>query len=172
MTLSQDFDKLASEWVAATAYLSSVTKMAEHPACHRIIGMGQDVIPLVLDRMARESAKRAGPDPRWFEVLRTLTGADPTPQDGCGNTRKMGEHWLTWGKENGYDAKLLTEWCLHEIRDDSPSCDFCRNTGTKLTPLGAEVAAIIWQIVEEVEELRDRAGEYSVDDVRSCGPVR
>lgn len=170
--MQQDFDKLASQWAIDTAYLSSVTKMAEHPACQQIIAMGQDVIPLVLERMAREAATPAGASPRWFWVLGTFTDANPVPECDRGKVRKMGEAWLAWGKRNGHDTKLLTEWCLHEGKGDSPRCDACRNTGTKLSPLGAEVAAIVWQILEEMEELRYRAGVHSVDDVRSCGPVR
>jgi hypothetical protein len=48
------FCELAREWKQATAYTSSVTEMVTHPSYQRIIGLGQDAIPLLVAELRRE----------------------------------------------------------------------------------------------------------------------
>jgi hypothetical protein len=74
---------------------SSGAKLAEHAAYQQIIGMGPEVVPLLLRELARD------PD-HWFRVLHALTGVDPVPPESRGKVREMAEAWLRWGRKQGY----------------------------------------------------------------------
>ena len=88
------FGKLASDWRAETAHLSSLTAKVAHPAYLRIIGLGPAVLPLILRRLEAEPAY-------WFTALRSLTGQNPVGADAAGNFNAMREAWLDWGRSRG-----------------------------------------------------------------------
>ena len=81
------FDQLAQEWRAETQYLSSTTQIATHPAYQRIIGLGPQVIPLILAELER----RPG---HWAWALKALTGEDPAPPEAQGRVAATAEAWL------------------------------------------------------------------------------
>lgn len=89
------FESLAREWRAETSHLSSTTEMCLHHAYQAIIGMGEDVLPMLLAEM--ESA----PD-HWDWALSAVTGLDPVPEEHYGDIDKIAEIWVLWGKESGY----------------------------------------------------------------------
>jgi hypothetical protein len=93
--LAQVFEQLAATWRADTLYLSSTTEIATHPAYQRIIGLGPQVIPLILGELQKQ------PD-HWFWALRALTGEDPVPPADAGRVPAMAAAWLKWGRENGW----------------------------------------------------------------------
>ncbi len=93
--LSEEFHRLREKWKAETAHLSSVTKIVMHPSYQRIIGMGQDVIPLILAELEKE------PD-LWFWALTAITGDNPISPEQRGQIRGITESWLRWGRERGY----------------------------------------------------------------------
>ncbi|HEY1192452.1 MAG TPA: hypothetical protein VGE74_32815 [Gemmata sp.] len=95
--LTAAFRALADEWRAATRFLSSTTDIAMHPAYQRIIGLGPQVLPLILGELAKQ------PEP-WFWALAALTGEDPVPAADKGRGRAMADAWLKWGRENGWIA--------------------------------------------------------------------
>lgn len=86
------FENLADEWEAATAFESVVTRQAIHPAYQRIIGMGEDVVPLILRRLRREPLQ-------WFWALTAITGQDPA--EGTATADAAAEAWLDWGRAQG-----------------------------------------------------------------------
>lgn len=90
-----EFVALATKWRSETAHLSSVTQIAMHPAYQRIIGMGRDVIPFVLEDLRDNGG-------HWYWALQSLTGETPVPDDAAGNVREMKAAWLQWGSESGY----------------------------------------------------------------------
>ena len=90
--VSDTFARLARKWKAETAFLSSATKMAMHPAYQEIIGLGQSAVPLLLGELASD------PD-HWFWALEAITGIDPVPAADRGYMRKMTEAWLKWGQD-------------------------------------------------------------------------
>jgi hypothetical protein len=94
-SVEQKFQRLAAVWRAETDYLSSVTKMVNHPAYQEIIGMGSDVVPSLLRDLQKEPE-------HWFAALRAITGAQPVPPEDRGQIGKMAEAWLRWAKEHGY----------------------------------------------------------------------
>ncbi len=62
-SLSDRFARLASEWRSRTACFSSVQDMATDPGYQSIIGMGKEVVPLLLGALASR------PD-HWFWALK------------------------------------------------------------------------------------------------------
>ena len=88
------FETLARRWKAETRFESSSTKLFLHPAYQQIIGMGRDVVPLLLASLAR------GPD-HWSWALQAITGADPVPPEARGNLRQMAAAWLDWARRAG-----------------------------------------------------------------------
>ena len=64
-TTDQRFRELVRQWKEATQFVSSVTDMVTHPAYQQIIGMGKDVLPLILAELRRE------PD-HWFWALQAI----------------------------------------------------------------------------------------------------
>lgn len=91
----QRFLDLVAIWKRERGPHSSSAGLAEHPAYQQIIGMGPEVIPLLLRELERE------PD-HWFRALHALTGANPVPRESRGNVREMAAAWLRWGREQGY----------------------------------------------------------------------
>ena len=89
------FYTLANQWREETGHLSSVTQMANHSAYRKIIGMGEAVIPLLLNELVEY------PD-HWFMALQSISGDNPVPEEYAGRFLKMSEYWLEWGREKGY----------------------------------------------------------------------
>ena len=90
------FRDLVMVWKRERGPYSSSAQLAEHPAYQQIIGMGANVVPLVLAELERV------PD-HWFRALHALTGADPVPPACRGNIRAMADAWLCWAREQGYE---------------------------------------------------------------------
>jgi len=88
------FEQLAEQWKAATAFLSSTTAMVNHPAYRAIIALGPLVVPLLLRDLERESV-------HWFEALQAITGDDPVPREHWGKIADMRADWLAWGRQRG-----------------------------------------------------------------------
>lgn len=88
------FRSLAEKWKDETKLYSSFTDIVLHPAYQRIIGLGGDVVPLIL----RDLHQNGG---HWFWALEALTGQNPCTEEDAGRVKKMTQAWLTWGKENG-----------------------------------------------------------------------
>ena len=91
------FARLAAEWKAGTKYLSSTTAICTHPAYQRIIGLGPQVIPLVLAELEAATG-------HWFWALSALTGENPVGADDAGRVEAMRAAWLRWGRDNGWIA--------------------------------------------------------------------
>ncbi len=90
------FVRLVEQWRVERGAKSSLSDMILCPSYLRIIGMGEEALPLVLRQLKSE-----GDDPdHWFTALEAITGQDPVPKDAYGDTVKMAEAWLLWAKEN------------------------------------------------------------------------
>lgn len=88
----QEFEKLVDRWERETATCSSLHEMILHDAYQQIIGLGPNVVPLILERM------RAEPN-HWFWALQALTRASPA--DGSETVSEATDAWLTWGRSEG-----------------------------------------------------------------------
>jgi hypothetical protein len=93
--LVSDFNKLSGQWEQERPRGSDVLEMIMHPSYQRIIGMGHDVVPLLLKELDRKPE-------HWFWALHAITGADPVPPESQGNLKQMAASWVTWGKQQGY----------------------------------------------------------------------
>ena len=93
--LEDTFNELSEKWRCETHFLSATDDIVLHPAYQSIIGMGREVIPLLLRELQRKPS-------HWFWALRSITREDPVRPEDAGNIRKMTEAWLNWGRERGY----------------------------------------------------------------------
>lgn len=94
--LARRFAQLAERWKRETLVVSSVEVMSTHPAYQQIIGMGPEVLPLLLHELAESPH-------HWFWALRSITGEDPVQAQHRGRLSEMANDWLTWAKNKGYD---------------------------------------------------------------------
>ncbi len=93
--LKERFGKLAAQWREETKYLSSSTAIVMHPSYQEIIGMGPAALPFIFRELKRESD-------HWYWALKSITGADPVPEEYKGQHIKMREAWLQWAQEHCY----------------------------------------------------------------------
>ena len=89
------FERLVAEWKFTKNQTNSGTEMFAHPAYLSIIGMGSEVVPLILREM------EASVD-HWFWALKAITEKDPVPPSHRGRLKLMSEDWLSWAKKQGY----------------------------------------------------------------------
>jgi hypothetical protein len=88
------FRMLLEQWYKETEYTSSFTRIVMSSPYQRIIGMGPEVVPLILRQIESE-----GDDPaHWGWALSSITGEDPVPDKAAGDTVKIAEAWLSWGR--------------------------------------------------------------------------
>jgi hypothetical protein len=93
--VEKKFVRLRDQWKAQRGYHSDTMRLVTHPAYQSIIGMGLDVVPLILRELASK------PD-RWYWALRAITEEDPVPVEARGDGKAMTQAWLNWGKARGY----------------------------------------------------------------------
>ena len=90
------FQDLVRQWRNQRGVTSSITEMAMLPPYQKIIGMGKDAIPFILDDLADN-----GPND-WFWALTAITDINPITPEIAGNMVAMTEAWLQWGKNAGF----------------------------------------------------------------------
>jgi hypothetical protein len=90
------FKILADLWEQETRNISSPKVIASHPQVQDIINLGDDVVPLILRRMAHRPWF-------WFDALMRITKetVDPITPDMYGDMQQMTEAWLKWGVDRG-----------------------------------------------------------------------
>ncbi len=94
--VSARFDRLAGEWKKQSRFLSNTAQMAMLRPYQRIIGMGPEAVPLILDELRRE------PD-HWFWALESITEQNPVPPEAMGKVRQMAQAWVAWGGHQDRD---------------------------------------------------------------------
>jgi len=93
--LTREFQALRDQWRAETRFVSSWTARVLHPAYQRIIGMGKDVLPLLLAELNERPS-------HWSAALEAITRENPVPEEDRGNIPLVAEAWLAWGRNRGY----------------------------------------------------------------------
>lgn len=88
------FNHLAAQWIQETAALSSPIAMAMNPNYQQIIGMGPDVVPLILQRLSEKYE-------HWFWALEAITAENPIHPEHVGYVKLMAQDWLNWGIVKG-----------------------------------------------------------------------
>jgi hypothetical protein len=93
VSIEGEFAFHAFKWTRDTKHYSSVGKMVLHPSYLRIIGMGRQVLPLLLKELEARSN-------HWLIALNAITGEDPaTPES---TFQEAVDTWLSWGRNKGY----------------------------------------------------------------------
>ncbi len=92
--LEQRFRALAEKWEQETGSLSSVTKRVMNKNYQAIVGMGQQVVPILL-RDIQENRRD------WFWALSAITQENPIDPSDAGRVDKMISAWVNWGKKRG-----------------------------------------------------------------------
>ena len=88
------FEELFNDWRMDTMFVSSSTEKTLHKSFQRIIGLGPDAVPLLLEKL------RIGPV-HVFNALVAITGDEPVPEKYVGNVEMMRKYWLEWGMLRG-----------------------------------------------------------------------
>jgi hypothetical protein len=91
------FRQLAAQWKEQSRHMSNAAQMAMLKPYQQIIGMGEAVVPLILEELQRE------PD-QWFWALEAIAQENPVPPESAGKVRQAADAWLAWGKREGYMA--------------------------------------------------------------------
>jgi hypothetical protein len=91
--IRERFRRLAAEWKERSRYLSNTAQMAMLKPYQRIIGMGWEAVPLILEELERE------PD-HWFWALEAITEENPVPAEAAGKVRLMASAWVEWGRKH------------------------------------------------------------------------
>lgn len=88
---SRVFAECLVKWKAETVFTSSMTDIVLHPSYQRIIGLGPDVVPYILQELVENGG-------HWFWALQALTGENPVSEQDKGRTKLMASAWLEWGR--------------------------------------------------------------------------
>lgn len=91
--LTEQFESLARQWKRETATVGHLSKIVMHPAYQRIMAMGPNVIPLILQEMSKESG-------HWFWALHNLVPNGEDPAEGTTTIKDARRAWLDWGKQH------------------------------------------------------------------------
>jgi len=89
------FRTLVHEWRQTRTETGSVLDMCTNGSYQRIIGMGQEAIPLILRELEQSTDE-------WFWALAAITGANPVPENHRGRRKLMVSDWLIWARIQGY----------------------------------------------------------------------
>jgi len=92
----ETFRELVDLWRRETWYQSSTNRRISHPAYLKIIGLGKQALPWILQELRQQ------PD-YWFSALEAIS-RDPSPNTSASatNISTLRDAWLEWGKAHGY----------------------------------------------------------------------
>jgi hypothetical protein len=93
-TVKEMFQQHAEKWEQETGPISSVKDLTAHPSYQAIIGLGWDVVPILLTDLRER--KRF-----WFPALNSITSIRPFDPGDAGNRKRMTAAWIQWGKRKG-----------------------------------------------------------------------
>lgn len=155
------FTELKQRWKRETAGVSSVTKILLNPNYLKIIGLGSQVVPCILESLQNE------PD-HWFAALQALTDYDPGP---CGNFDATREKWLEWGLQQGYlqdaNSKKREQIIVQLNVDETFTAaidDLSERTQRSKAEVLADAVNLYYKAVEEWEQGRGVVFESIMED--------
>lgn len=90
--LQTRFDELALRWKRETRAMSSSTQILSNESFRRIIGLGENVLPMIFDQLTKSH------DLDWIEALSEITGFQLVIRTSSADD--LLEGWLDWGREN------------------------------------------------------------------------
>ena len=86
------FAELQEAWKTETAAYPSVRDRIMHPAYQRIVGLGPQVVPLIIEQLQRDVD-------HWFWALAMIVGHDAAP--AARTVDEAAKGWVEWAAENG-----------------------------------------------------------------------
>ena len=91
--IHERFQELRDDWKSKTRHLSNTAQIALVFSYQSIIGLGPDVLPLILTELEKE------PD-HWFWALEAITGENPVSKEDAGDIEASAKAWIQWGQKN------------------------------------------------------------------------
>ncbi len=95
---NRDFDDYKSTWEEETIFSSSISEITNNTAYRTIIGLGQKVLPFIIDDLKKN-------DNHWFYALEALTGQNPIKENHKGIIPLMRDDWLKWAEDNNINVE-------------------------------------------------------------------
>lgn len=95
----QLFEQYKRQWKRETMFLSNVKAKAMNLNYQRILTLGEDAIPWMLEDFQN------GVFLDWFWALAVISGDNPIPEEIAGNVKAMAEAWIKWGQTKNYLKK-------------------------------------------------------------------
>ena len=91
------FRALVKQWRRETELSGHLSKVVMAPSYQRIMAMGPEIIPLILQELSKSSG-------HWFWALHNLVpdGEDPAENIGATTIKDASRAWLDWGQSKGY----------------------------------------------------------------------
>lgn len=101
----EEYQKLRDELNYQTGHLSSSAQVKRHPTYQKIIDLGKEIIPIMLDEI--DHFRQTDEEeffPGWwaFSILAHFNGDWPEEKPEPGVLDSCADVWLRWGKKNGY----------------------------------------------------------------------
>jgi len=91
--LKKRFDFFKEVWKSETLFSSSISEIINNTAYRSIIGLGQGVIPFIIEDLTLN-------DNHWFYALEALTGNNPIKESHKGFVPLMKNDWIEWAEQN------------------------------------------------------------------------
>lgn len=92
--VEEEFRKHTENWLGETGILSDPVQIFMHPSHLKIIGMGKEVLPLILREVERSSG-------HWFVALTAISPVNPVPAEEETDLQQLTNRWLEWGRAEG-----------------------------------------------------------------------
>ena len=89
------FMQLVKQWHIERGAMSLISEMVNCPSYQKIISMGEEAVPQILDLFEDGDTNPAF----WLPALEAITGEDPVTEDMYGDRVKIAQAWLSWAKE-------------------------------------------------------------------------
>lgn len=96
ISVKRKFNSLVNKWKEETQFSSTVLEMSMNSNYQQIIGLGPNVIPLILERLSKNNE-------HWFWALKAITGESPVSEQSKGIVTEMAQAWLSWARKKGYE---------------------------------------------------------------------
>lgn len=90
----ETFRSAVAEWTCGKGPTSSSTKLVAHPAFRRIVAMGTEAVPYLLQELKREPSL-------LVVALREITAENPVPRESSGKISDAAKAWVAWEEKNG-----------------------------------------------------------------------
>lgn len=91
--LRKDFQRLKSQWLDETRFISNMSEIVENKNHQEIISKGWKIVPLILKDLKE--------NPHWwFHALHSITGHNPVKSEMAGRLKELSKCWIEWGEQN------------------------------------------------------------------------